>query len=261
MIQTKIIPENDICFKTDGVIECFKEKFLLAKSMGYVPSKRKHDTGIGKTFEDLMGIKENNNPCADDRGLEYKSARELSLSMVTLFTKAPTYPKNANTHLTEAYGTPDPRFNNIKVLHTTISALNFNTYKNKYGFKLKVDEENKKIFVIKKNLQNNQIISDEIYYTFEALRNSVEKCENIAYIKTSSKKEKGIEYFKYVDATLLTGLTFDKFITFVKDGLFVYDIRLGIYKSGKMMGKKHDHGSGFRVKKGDLKKTFKMETI
>ncbi len=245
------------------VIRSFKKDFLSIKSKGFVPSNRTHDTGIGKTFEDLIGIHENNNALADYKGvLELKSARELSDSMITLFTEAPTYPKKVNTYLRETYGQPDPEFNNTKILHTTISALDFNPYVDKYGFKLNVDEVNKKIFIIIKNIKTDQIIPHEIYYTFEALRQKVEKkCENIAYINAKTKKEGEIEYFNFTKATLLSGLTFDKFILFVKGGLLVYDIRFGIFKSGKNGGKKHDHGSGFRIKKRDLNKVFKMETI
>ena len=38
----------------------FKEDFLDVKSKGFVESHRKHNTGIGKTFEDLVGVEENN---------------------------------------------------------------------------------------------------------------------------------------------------------------------------------------------------------
>ena len=66
------------------IIESFKKEFLLIKSKGFVPSKRIHDTGIGKTFEDLMNIVENNVKVADYKGfLELKSKRALSESMVT----------------------------------------------------------------------------------------------------------------------------------------------------------------------------------
>jgi hypothetical protein len=32
-------------------------------------------------------------------------------------------------------------------------------------------------------------------------------------------------------------------------GYVMFDFRIGAYKSGKMIGKPHDHGSGFRIKK------------
>ena len=56
-------------------------------------------------------------------------------------------------------------------------------------------------------------------------------------------------------------MTFQKFIQFVKEGLIVYDIRIGVYGTGTSKGKTHDHGSGFRVLKNNIPKVFKVEEI
>lgn len=76
--------------------EKFIQKFLKIKNKGWVKSHRKHNTGIGKTFEDLMGISENNDESADFEDIEIKTQRKGSNSKVTLFTKAPQ-PKGINT--------------------------------------------------------------------------------------------------------------------------------------------------------------------
>lgn len=61
----------------DKVIEGFKKDFLTIKRQGWILSNRKHDTGIGNTFEDLIGTVENNNFLADYKNvLELKSKRE-----------------------------------------------------------------------------------------------------------------------------------------------------------------------------------------
>ena len=57
------------------------------------------------------------------------------------------------------------------------------------------------------------------------------------------------------------GLTFQKFIKFVKEGLIVYDIRIGVYGTGTSKGKTHDHGSGFRVSRTNIPRVFKVEEI
>lgn len=36
-----------------------KEQLEKIKALGFVKTHRAHDTGIGKTLEDLLGIKEN----------------------------------------------------------------------------------------------------------------------------------------------------------------------------------------------------------
>ncbi len=245
------------------IIGGFKKDFLAIKEKGWVASNRTHDTGIGKTFEDLIGIVENNNFLADYKEvLELKASRELAQSMVTIFTKTPTFPKKVNTLLRERYGQPDAEAESMKTLHTTISAVKFNTFINKLGFKLEVDEANKKILIKIKDLQTDKLEDIEIYYTFEQLKKIIEeKCRYIAYISAENKKENGKEFFKFNKAVLLSGLTFDKFIDCIKKGLIVYDIRLGFYRMGENKGKTHDHGSGFRILKNNLNQVFEIKEL
>ena len=245
------------------VIEGFKKDFKKIKERGFVESRRSHNTGIGKTFEDLIGIIENNNSLADYGGvLELKSSRELSNSMVTLFTKVPTHPKGVNSILRENYGEPDQKAGGLKTVHSTFSALKFNTFFGKFGFKLQIDEGKRHIYILVKNLKTDMIENTEIYYDFDIVKEIIEKkCDYIAYIEAEPKVENGKEFFNFKKATLLSGLTFDKFINFVKEGLILYDIRIGVYRSGKMKGKTHDHGSGFRVLKNNIPKVFKVEEI
>lgn len=79
----------------DFIISKFKE----VKSLEYVPSNRANNTGIGKTFEDYIGVVENNLDEPDLAGFEIKSHRGASCSYVTLFTKSPSFPKRANAYL------------------------------------------------------------------------------------------------------------------------------------------------------------------
>jgi len=247
----------------DKVITSFKKDFLAIKEKGFVESHRTHNTGIGKTFEDLIGITENNNALADyEDVLELKSSRELSNSMVTLFTKSPTHPKGINSIMRERFGEPDQKADGLKTLHTTFSALKFNTFFGKFGFKLKVDEEKRRIYILIKDLGIDQIEDIEIYYDFDIIKDIIEKkLDYIAYIKAETKTEEEKEFFNFRKAILLSGLTFDKFIHFIKEGLILYDIRIGVYRSGKLKGKTHDHGSGFRVLKNNINKIFDVEEI
>ena len=246
-----------------SVLEGFKKDFLIVKKKKWIQSRRLHDTGIGKTFEDLIGIVENNNFLADYEGvLELKSSRELTKSMLTLFTKSPSNPPKVNSYLRENYGSPDPDAGGMKTLHTTFSALKFNTFVNKYGFKLEIDEKSKKVLILVKYLATEEIIDNNIWYDFNTLKEIIEKkCQHIAFISAESKKEDNKEYFKCDKAVLLKNLTFEKFIRAVKEGIIVYDIRIGVYRSGKNKGKTHDHGSGFRVMKNNLSKVFDVEEI
>jgi hypothetical protein len=247
----------------DKVLQGFKKDFLAIKEKGFVESHRTHNTGIGKTFEDLIGITENNNCLADyEDVLELKSSRELSNSMVTLFTKAPTYPKGINSIMRERFGEPDQKAEGLKTIHTTFSALKFNTFFGKFGFKLKVDEEKRRIYILIKDLETDKIEDIEIYYEFDIIKDIInQKLDYIAYIKAETKTENEKEFFNFKKAILLSGLSFEKLIKFIKEGLILYDIRIGVYRSGKLKGKTHDHGSGFRVLKNNINKIFDVEEI
>ncbi len=69
------------------------------EEMGYIRTHRAGNTGVGKTLEDLLGIKENNIPGPNSAMIELKSARKNAKSMLTLFTKSPL-PEKANSVLT-----------------------------------------------------------------------------------------------------------------------------------------------------------------
>ena len=116
--------------------EIIKRQFRKITRMGFVSSNRRGNTGIGKTFEDYMGVVENNFDEPDLLGYEIKSHRELSQSYVTLFTKSPSFPRNANTYLKDNFGLPYGDNLSLKRLHTSMFADRANTYSNEYAFRL-----------------------------------------------------------------------------------------------------------------------------
>ncbi|MEI7719316.1 MAG: MvaI/BcnI family restriction endonuclease [archaeon] len=244
----------------DGALEKFKKDFENVRAQGFIISHRPHNTGIGKTFEDMVNVVENNKQDVDYLNeLELKSSRELSGSMVTLFTKSPSFPEKANTVLRLSYGKDE---HGLKILHTTIPGDKFNTFLSKYGFKLEVDRTKNRVCIKIKDLSTNKLIDFECYYNFEDLKEIIEKkCRNIAFITAENKKQQGKEAFHFQKAVLLTGLTFNKFLEGIEAGNIFYDIRIGAYKSGKNKGKTHDHGSGFRIKKTDIKELFNITEI
>lgn len=70
-------------------IEEFIIRFKKIKEMGWVKTHRSGTTGIGKTLEDLLGVKENNIQGPDFGIYELKSKRINAQSMLTLITKSP----------------------------------------------------------------------------------------------------------------------------------------------------------------------------
>ena len=232
-------------------------RFREVKSMGYIPSHRTSDTGIGKTFEDCVGVAENNINAPDLFGFEIKAHRENSSSYVTLFTRRPSFPDDANSILNTKFGTPYPNNPTLNSLHTSMFANKGNTYMGKYSFQLCVDQEAKKILIQVSDLQSGNILDKSVGYTFEEIEETLKnKLENLFYVSAKRQKSGGTELFLFHKADVYMHPSIERFINLLQEGEIMYDIRIGSYKSGANYGKAHDHGSGFRILPQSLGKLF-----
>lgn len=89
-------PVDAEAFTADPVLTELLGKFDEVRSLGWVESMREGDTGIGYTFETLLGIKENNDQKADFNGIEIKckGVKEEGVSnstKINLFQAGPTW--------------------------------------------------------------------------------------------------------------------------------------------------------------------------
>jgi len=238
----------------------FQRRIAQIKEMGYVQTHRKGDTGIGKTLEDLLGITENNIAGPDFATYELKAGRKESVSMLTLFTKAPL-PASANKRLLEVFGYAQRKVprdykqlsltgkevdeSNIPVeakeLHVTVDALKPNSV----GLKLGVREN--KLFI-----ENNKGV--EAYWDNVTLKESFEKkYHKLVYVLADHKMEGVTEHFWFNEALLLDGFSFERFSELVGESKLKVDIRIGHYPDGRL----HDHGTGFRILPRYLPQCFK----
>jgi len=224
----------------------------------WVESARSNDTGIGYTFEEKILEKvEDNLACSDLAELEIKSQRMDSSSKMTLFTKAPVYPLRANTYIRDNFGVDDEVYPS-KIIHTSFFGNKISHYKNEYGFKLEANDNEQKLYLRIFDRENN-IIDTEIYWTYMVLNNILgQKIHNIGFVEAKTKKENSNEYFMYKKLTILMNPSIKNFIENINNGTIQFDIRIGVYRSGKNKGKQHDHGSGFRISKKDFSKLFEI---
>jgi len=220
-----------------------KKKLKAIKALGFVPTHRAGDTGIGKTLEDLLGIKENNIPLPDIGEIaELKSYRSSALSMLTLFTLEPQpMGGDRDRTLLDTFGYSKRDNGRTKELHTTLSCKKYNAQ----GLKLKVEKD--KVRVVGKDKRLN------IYWDINDLRKKFEaKIPALVYALADSKEINGIENFHFNQAYFLEGFDFEHFTNMVKKDAIVVDFRMHYRPNGSV----RNHGTGFRVKIKQLYNCF-----
>lgn len=220
-----------------------KKELQRVKKLGFVPTHRVGDTGIGKTLEDLLNIKENNIPLHDIAGVaELKAYRRSAKSMLTLFTLEPL-PKGGNRDrmLLDNFGYSKRDNDRSKELHSTLSCKRYNNQSLKLsvaGDKIRVQGKGKRL---------------NIYWGVESVQKKFgDKLPALVYVLTDTKEIKGKEHFHFNEAYLLSGFDFDLFKKMVKKDYIVVDFRMYYRPNGSV----RNHGTGFRVKINKLYNCF-----
>ncbi len=91
-------------------------------------------------------------------------------------------------------------------------------------------------------------LSPEPYWGFDDLKRQIgEKIKNCFYVIADSKIEKKHEYFAYSHLVVLSGFSFEGFLSCIEnDIIFIdFDARTG-----------HNHGTKFRIKQGQWKNLY-----
>lgn len=218
-------------------------KLQEIKRMGFVKTRRAHDTGVGKTLEDLLEIRENNIQLPDLGDVELKAKRTDSGSMLTIATKSPE-PRGVNKVLFEHYKYKDSH--GVDNLHSTV----YGSRVNPQGFK--IDVVDNRLYLRNKN-------NIEAYWPMSIFDDVLKsKSKNIVLVlaETKGKRKTMSEYFHYTEAYLLPNLNMKKLLGAITNGDLKIDIRIGCYRSGSRRGEYHDHGTGFRIHKRDYPKIF-----
>ena len=91
-------------------------------------------------------------------------------------------------------------------------------------------------------------LNPQPYWGFDDLFHKAgNKLLNCFFVEAHSKKEDGIEYFKYEKIMMLKKFSLEKLIEAIEDGLILVDFDA---RSG------HNHGTKFRFKMGKLNELY-----
>jgi hypothetical protein len=224
----------------------------------------RNDGAVGNTLESLLGFKENNLPIPNLREWELKGQRSHTGSLVTLkhMEPSPTAARIVPNLLLPYYGWMH-KYAGKKYPRTEMSfrSTTCTTSHTVRGFRIVVDRQYQKVrFVFdsrKADTSNPDVASwlksveervglgpihPEPYWGFEDLRYAIgSKISNCFYVIADSKMEANREFFLYSQLYILSGFSFENFITCIEHGavLIDFDARTG-----------HNHGTKFRIRQG-----------
>jgi hypothetical protein len=240
------------------------EKLISIANQGWVRNARPgNDGGVGNTLEDMLGIKENNLPIANAAEWELKCQRSKTSSLTTLFHFDPS--PRALTIVTALllphYGWRHKQAGGKYPLDEMSFRQTLNgVSRSDRGFGVAVDRNNRKIVIsfnassvserhkgwladVERRVGLSEL-NPQPYWGFDDLYHKAgTKLLNCLYIRASSKKEKGVEYFKYENIQVLETFSLENFITAIETGevLVDFDART-----------RHNHGTKFRLRKDKL---------
>lgn len=233
-----------------------REKFENIKAKGWIESLRKGTTGIGYTFETLIGKEEEQFPIPDYRTIEIKTRFRNSKENIGLFTAAPDGDYLfATKKIYDTYGYPDSKNPNYKVFYARINNKWRYAGKN-CKFKLFTDKTNKQIRI--NVMDKNYTITDpEVSWSFQLIKEKIElKLKYIAIVKADTYFNFNKQYFKYYNITFYMIKSYETFIKLLENGIINITFMIGVYRSGKKEGMMNNHGIRFDIAEEDLEKLF-----
>lgn len=216
--------------------------------MGPVKSKRLGSTGIGKTLEDLLGIKENSEKTPDYKGIEVKARRNLITSRKSaLFTQSPDWalsPIGNAMALLKGYGYC---INNTDELHLncSVSASSVNSQ----SLMLSIPNKENQLWAIYKNNGKDKHL---LTWQFDVLKSRLEeKHRETFWVYADCEKAGKIEYFHYNMVIHTQKPRIGQLEYLIEEGIITLDLMI------KQKGNRaKDHGYSFKIDQKHLQALF-----
>lgn len=165
------------------------KKYQAIRKMDWIENMRNGYSGIGYTFETLIGKEEDTLPIPDYGEIEIKVNRTFSKNEIHLFTTVPDgdylFPME---RVLEKLGYPDKKYNFFKVLNMDFNCKEY-THIGKYRMaKIEIDRNNNKINLVAKDFKG-QTIDVGISWSFNLLRERLYlKLKELVIIEANVKK-------------------------------------------------------------------------
>lgn len=230
-------------------VSAFLESFDRIAARGWVPTLRAGSTGVGYTLETLLGIKENNSPGGDFRGMELKAYRDDDMQMgdtekMNLFLKEPKWTDGLNhAERIRQFGYVDD--NGRRAMYSTVQIR-----PNSHGLGFRIDHESERLYM--------QFESRDVaYWAFSILAKRLnEKHSEVAFVAAHARGSGKAEEFRFYGVTWCCDPSIADFVELIDAGDVVLELRMHITPGGSV----RNHGSAFRIRQNRIPALY-AETI
>lgn len=220
-------------FVVDGVLASLLNRFDGVCSRGWVPTLRAGDTGIGYTFESLIGVEENNSQEADFNGIELKSSLlkgdRATTGKINLFQAAPSWSQQQTSiERLRRIGQPDDAGRYSCYSQVT-------THSNNLG--LSLDMQPSEVWLCKD--------ADQLgTWTHARLAARLaQKHSRAAFIKAESRTVKGVVHYQYRELVYCERPDIQRFIKMVETSRIVFEFTM----TERPPGRVRNHGYPWRL--------------
>lgn len=238
-------------------INNFIDRFYEIRKMGYIDSIVKESAGVGRTFEQLLGIKGNCDVFPDYEGIEIKTKTSERYKELSLFNCTPIgESEHEIERLKEKYGYPDKECRKYKVLFVSVNCLEKSKIGIFYKFQLKVDIDRRKILLLVFDLKDN-LIDESTFWPLDLIEERfIGKCSTLAFINAEKGYKCGHRSYWYKNLKIMKPKPFEMFIYLLEKGIIKIDFKVGISKDKEKLGKIFDHGTAFKIDEKNLGMLF-----
>lgn len=226
-------------------IKFIKSRLPEIEAMGFIPTMRKGNTGVGYTFEELFGVEENNSDGADLNGVvEFKTSRKGGNSRTTGFCQSLLWNYRIRD-IIKKYGWRDEEkperinfYPSLRVNHKTPGGLSMRIIGGRTPTLSVIDASRNELASIPLSV---------ITYRFK------QKLNKLLLVYADSKRLDGTEYFHYNEGYLCQEPSVQQIIKLLRDGKLVVEPRCYIDTT---TGRLRDRGVAFRLSGPYLKELY-----
>lgn len=220
-------------------IEEIASKLAEIRDLGFVPTMRAGNTGIGYTLETLFGIAENNVRTPDFGEIELKSQRKNSSTLITLFTSDRGAWHVKQSEVIRNFGYVDERGRRALYCFATSKP-------NPQGLFTRADTLELKLF----HTSGVLLASWPVELILKRFSEKMDALVNV--LAETRSDENSREEFWFNEAYFLHTPSRENFVATLREGAVVLDIRMHLKSSGAA----RNHGTAFRAAESVLPRFF-----